>query len=103
MCQQAQMPDIIQKQGPGMGPKLELFMSNSKCFHRLSEEQEYQAELMCITPNKIMQSLTENKYDFKGYLNGEAPKENAVLLLHFSSPDLQAQDTGQKHNYFDFA
>lgn len=48
------MPGVIQKQGPGMGPKLELFMSNSKCFHRLFEEQEYQAELTHISKNKIV-------------------------------------------------
>lgn len=45
----------------------------------------------------------ENKYDFKGYLNGEAPKENVILLLHFSSPNLKAQDAGQKHHHFNFA
>lgn len=54
MCQQEQMSGIIQKQGPGMGPKLELFMSNSRCFYRLSEEQEYQGELTHITENKTV-------------------------------------------------
>lgn len=56
MCQQEQKPRVTWKQGPGMGPKLELLMGNLKCFHRLSEEQEqeYQAELTHISQNKIV-------------------------------------------------
>lgn len=48
------MPGNIQKQGLRMDPKLELFMSDSKRFHGLSEEQEYQAELTHVSQNKIM-------------------------------------------------
>lgn len=48
------MPGDIQKQGLRMDPKLELFMSNSKRFHGLSEEQEYQAELKRVSQNKIV-------------------------------------------------
>lgn len=54
MCQQEQKPHVTQKQGPGTGPKLELLISNLKRFHRLSEEQEYQAELTDLSQTKIM-------------------------------------------------
>lgn len=54
MCQQEQMSGVIQKQEPEMGLKLELFMSNSRCFYWLSEEEEYQAELTHITENKTV-------------------------------------------------
>lgn len=54
MCRQEQKPHVTQKQGPGMGPKLELLIANLKRFHRLPEEQEYQAELTDLSQTKIM-------------------------------------------------
>lgn len=45
------MPGVIQTEAPGMAPKLELFLSNSRCFHRLFKEQ---AEPTPTSQNKIM-------------------------------------------------
>lgn len=51
MGRQEEKCGFIQKQRPGIGPKLELPMNNSKCFHRLPEELDYPAELTHLTQN----------------------------------------------------